>query len=110
MRRLTDDNHQHDKRDDEPFCGVHSVFPFQLCPFAEGGIAVDCVNHEICLNTKSAKRNTKGARQLESRTQLQRIFVLFVFFFALFVFLLAYFKAFSISATSRSRSIMPKRE
>jgi len=52
------------------------------------GTEVDCVDEEIWFNTKSAKQNTKGAKQMERRGRRpKRIFVPFVFCFALFVFL-----------------------
>ena len=52
------------------------------------GKAVDCVDEETWFNTKSAKQNTKGTKQMERRGRRpKRIFVPFAFCFALFVFL-----------------------
>jgi len=52
------------------------------------GTGVDCVDEETWFNTKSAKQNTKSANQMERRGRRpKRIFVPFVFCFALFVFL-----------------------
>jgi hypothetical protein len=52
------------------------------------GKEVDCVDKEIWFNTKSAKQNTKGTKQMERRGRRpKRIFVPFVFCFELFVFL-----------------------
>jgi len=44
------------------------------------GKEVDCVDEETWFNTKSAKQNTKGAKQMERRGRRpRRIFVPFVF-------------------------------
>jgi hypothetical protein len=52
------------------------------------GKEVDCVDEETWFNTKSAKQNAKGTKQIERRGRRpKRIFVPFVFCFALFVFL-----------------------